>query len=214
MIEAYLSEFLLYLIIYAPFAAIFIWIYYGIVLKRCFGAAHVFFASVLLIYLLGVLCFCGSVTATDVLIIPAELRGSVNFIPFKGAEADEFLLNLILFVPFGAIFPLLFKNADFKKTVLYAFLFSLSIEIGQMFKYRAVDITDLIANTAGAALGFFSALPILKRGGKFINSLQAFSGNARHNISYEPLVLIIFAYALRFFADPLAVKLFLFISGV
>lgn len=214
MIEAYLSEFLLYLIVYAPFAALFIWIYYGVVWKRDFSAPHVFFASVFLIYLLGVLHFCGSVTATDVFVIPAELRGNVNFIPFRDAEADELILNAILFMPLGFAFPILFKDAGFKKTIQYAFLFSLSIEIGQLFKYRAVDITDLIANTGGAALGFFSALPILKRGGKFINSLQAFSGNARHNISCEPLVLIIFAYALRFFADPLAVKLILFISGV
>lgn len=213
MIEAYLSEFLLYLIVYAPFAALFLWIYYYGVLKNGFDVPHVLLAFVFLIYLLGVLCFCGSVTATDILIIPAELRGSVNLIPFKGAEADELLLNIILFVPFGFAFPILFKDSGFKKTVLCAFLFSLLIETGQLFKYRAVDATDLIANTAGAALGFLAAAPVLKRGIKFLNRLRVFEGKPGSGIKFEPLVLIIFAYALRFFADPLAVKLIFFITG-
>ena len=65
------------------------------------------------------------------------------------------ILNLVLFVPLGFFLPLLYKKYHhIKNVVLTGFLFSLSIEIIQMFGWGATDINDLIINTVGACLGY------------------------------------------------------------
>ena len=65
------------------------------------------------------------------------------------------ILNLVLFVPLGFFLPLLYKKYQhIKNVILTGFLFSLSIEIVQMFGWGATDINDLIINTAGACLGY------------------------------------------------------------
>ncbi|MCG4604761.1 VanZ family protein, partial [Faecalibacterium prausnitzii] len=56
---------------------------------------------------------------------------------------------------FGFFLPLLYKKYHHIKTVvLTGFLFSLSVEIVQMFGWGSTDINDLIINTAGACLGY------------------------------------------------------------
>ena len=60
------------------------------------------------------------------------------------------ILNVVLFVPFGFFLPLLYKKYHHIKTVvLTGFLFSLSVEIVQMFGWGSTDINDLITNTVG-----------------------------------------------------------------
>lgn len=190
------------------------WIYYGVILRRGYGALHVCAALLFLIYCSGVLSVCGSVTATDVLIIPAELRGNVNLIPLSGADRDELLLNVLLYVPFGFLLPLIFNDKErFAKIVLYALVFSVSVEAGQLFKFRAVDVNDLIANASGAASGALLALPFLKFAGNFIDKVRLYRGEKQRLLKFEPLVLLVFAYALRFFADPAAVKFIIWLSG-
>lgn len=56
------------------------------------------------------------------------------------------MLNVVLFVPFGFFLPLLYKKYHHIKTVaLTGFLFSLSVEIVQMFDWGSTDINDLIS---------------------------------------------------------------------
>lgn len=65
------------------------------------------------------------------------------------------ILNIVMFLPFGSFLPIYFKH--FRKmqiTVLAGFLMSLSIEIMQLFTFRATDIDDLIMNTIGALAGY------------------------------------------------------------
>ncbi len=64
----------------------------------------------------------------------------------------NFLGNVILFIPFGLIIPLLWKTST-KKTILIGFCSSLFIEICQLFLTRGTDIDDLILNTTGVLLG-------------------------------------------------------------
>lgn len=73
----------------------------------------------------------------------------------------QYVLNIIMTVPFGILLPLLIPKINFKKTVLYTFLFSLSIETTQLlmcliFKANAwfFDIDDLITNTLGGVIGY------------------------------------------------------------
>ena len=64
----------------------------------------------------------------------------------------NFLGNIILFIPFGLIVPLLWKTSTVK-TILIGFCSSLFIEICQLFLTRGTDIDDLMLNTTGVLLG-------------------------------------------------------------
>lgn len=82
-----------------------------------------------------------------------------NIIPFQGVST-EFLLNIIMTVPWG-VFLYLFNSRVRLSTITgYCFLFSFFIESNQFIwdllihLGRLADIDDLITNTAGALIGF------------------------------------------------------------
>lgn len=55
----------------------------------------------------------------------------------------------------GFFLPVLWKRfRSFLWTVLFGLGFSLSIELLQLFTFRATDINDLITNTVGTILGW------------------------------------------------------------
>ena len=114
-----------------------------------------FWGAVLALYLSLVF----SVTGLPSIQHPA-LDFTVNLIPFSDFRDSRFLylsaLNMIMTVPLGVLLPLAFqKYRRFTPTLLAGFFTSLTIEILQLFCFRATDIDDLILNTLGAALGFF-----------------------------------------------------------
>ncbi|WP_300282243.1 VanZ family protein [Peptacetobacter sp.] len=78
-----------------------------------------------------------------------------NIIPFYNNSIESNFLNIIMFIPFGFILPLIWdKFKSFKNIFKTSFLFSLFIEFLQIFNYRATDINDLIMNTLGGIIGF------------------------------------------------------------
>lgn len=84
-------------------------------------------------------------------------RPNISWTPFIGMITGpiDTILNIILFVPLGFFLPLLYKKYHHVKTVaLTGFLFSLAVEIVQMFGWGSSDINDLMTNTAGACIGF------------------------------------------------------------
>lgn len=73
------------------------------------------------------------------------------------------VLNTILFLPIGFMLPLLWKPYNkFYFTFLYGCLFSLFIEVAQMFNYRTTDISDWILNTVGTILGYLIFILVKK----------------------------------------------------
>ncbi len=85
----------------------------------------------------------------------------MNMTPFidvslgRGDFFRQVLLNIIMTMPFGFLFPLTRdKRAKFGATVFFCFLMSLGIELLQPFFDRSSDITDLITNVIGGALGY------------------------------------------------------------
>ena len=85
----------------------------------------------------------------------------MNLVPFidvsmgRGDFFRQVVLNIIMTMPFGFLFPLTKKgDGKFGKTVLSCFLMSLGIELLQPFFNRSSDITDLITNVAGGVLGY------------------------------------------------------------
>lgn len=95
-----------------------------------------------------------------------------NFIPFKSIVSSieaglkpaimSVVGNIILTMPFGFLVTLIRKNKKFLYTFMLVIFFSLSIEFLQLsigfvigYRYRNVDIDDLILNTVGGIIGFW-----------------------------------------------------------
>jgi len=91
---------------------------------------------------------------------------NLNLIPVIGMIEDwkNSILNVLLFIPLGALLPILwnrFRKA--KHALLFGFGTSLSIELLQMLTFRATDVNDLITNTFGAYLGFLCTGRMIKK---------------------------------------------------
>lgn len=76
---------------------------------------------------------------------------------FKGSNKmlEENLLNCLLLVPFGALLPAIFhKRIGWKRSFLYGFLISLTIELCQLvFRRGLFEWDDMIHNAFGCMLG-------------------------------------------------------------
>ena len=67
-----------------------------------------------------------------------------------------FIENIVLFIPFGLLFPLVFKNWMRWFTIPVGAFISAAIEYTQLVTGRGYcQLDDFVTNTAGAAIGFF-----------------------------------------------------------
>lgn len=119
----------------------------------------------------------------------------LNLIPFSTGIHISSILNIIFFVPFGLLLPTLWQRfRKFLPTVFLGFLFSLIIEVGQLFTIRATDVDDLIMNTLGTILGFilFKILSIIFK--KLSSKTIIESTNKKYSLTkYEPYLYITIA---------------------
>lgn len=70
----------------------------------------------------------------------------------------ELILNVIMFVPLGALLAFALRGVSFAVPVMMAAGFSLAIELAQIpMSDRISDPRDLVANTAGALIGVVAA---------------------------------------------------------
>lgn len=107
------------------------------------------------VYLFGVYHYTGAGTLFDAKRYGLELT-SLNFMPFSdpGFDIVGYGLNVVLFVPFGFLMPLIWERLNqYRYAAGLGALFSVWIEASQLFNIRATDIDDVILNTAGAVLG-------------------------------------------------------------
>lgn len=82
---------------------------------------------------------------------------NLNLVPTEifGEELVLSLLNIAMFVPLGFFLPLLWKKyRRFQNTLLFGLGATVTIELAQLFTYRATDINDIITNFLGACLGW------------------------------------------------------------
>lgn len=116
----------------------------------------------LLLFLFAVYIVCvyhvtGSGTLWDIFLYRLQAETFyLNPIPFStGIDMIGYILNIILFIPFGFLIPLIWKKMrSLHLTAFAGFSFSTLIEIGQLLNNRRTDIDDLIMNTSGAIIGF------------------------------------------------------------
>lgn len=81
---------------------------------------------------------------------------TLNLLPLAGLAADAVnaVLNVLLFVPFGLLAPLLWRRfGSLRRLALLALAFSGAIEFLQLFTFRTSDVNDLLMNTLGAVVG-------------------------------------------------------------
>ena len=130
-------------------------------LRMCYGLSWRRTAGYLLfsVYLAAVDSVVGLPSITYI-----RFSLNLNLEPFAYMFSDYVtnLLNVILFTPLGLLLPLFCQT--FRKlwrTAVFGLLFSLSIELLQIFTLRATDINDLITNTAGTLLGWCAAGVVL-----------------------------------------------------
>lgn len=89
-----------------------------------------------------------------------------NFIPFYGFgdNLEHYIQCFLIFLPFGLLLPTLWKQFQpAKETIISGILFSLLIEISQIYclaTTATTDITDVIMNTLGTLAGYFIFLQV------------------------------------------------------
>ncbi|WP_068618436.1 VanZ family protein [Paenibacillus tuaregi] len=94
---------------------------------------------------------------------------SINWIPVLTIDIKSFVLNIILFIPFGVLAPLAAgRLGSWRGMVKASLLLSLSIEVIQFIvgqalgSYRSTDINDLLANTLGGGAGYMVLFLVVK----------------------------------------------------
>lgn len=97
--------------------------------------------------------------------------GPLNFVPLVHVDVRQFLMNVALFVPMGVFLPLLYRRcAGLWPVTRAGCLISCGIEALQFVIYmvfftgRTTDVDDVIANTAGAAVGYLVYRLLLRSG--------------------------------------------------
>lgn len=111
---------------------------------------------IFILYLFMVMTVVGMGTIWDISAYGLDISwAQINLIPFGSEGVTNYILNVVLFMPLGFLLPLIWiQYRTLSHTALAGFLFSLSIEIGQLFNHRVTDIDDLLMNTLGALIGF------------------------------------------------------------
>lgn len=140
----FLSQFL-------PFLAVYVYLNRKISWRR--SALPILFSF----YIIAVYHVTGVGTLYDLLRFhPGFLLGRVNLIPFsRDINWTGYLLNIVMFIPFGAFAAILCcKRSDFLKVLFSSLGLSLLIELSQLLCLRGTDVDDLIMNTTGGILGW------------------------------------------------------------
>ena len=131
------------------------------------GKDKLFVNTIMYIYLSFVLYFTLMPIITSLPFIFNHPYSPMNLVPFidvtsgRGDFIRQVLLNVIMTIPFGLLFPLTNnKNSNFLKTIIYTILLSLSIELLQPLinGFRSSDITDIITNVMGGIIGYIGYL--------------------------------------------------------
>lgn len=148
-----------YLIDFAALFLLYVFVFFR--RWRTRGGAALLVNTAMYVYLSFVLFFTMMPVLTSVPFMLDHPYKPMNLVPFidvslrRGDFFRQVGLNVIMTMPFGFLFPLTRnKRTPFGVTLLACFLMSLGIELLQPFFDRSSDITDLITNVIGGALGY------------------------------------------------------------
>lgn len=159
--------------------------------------AHIIAVNIFCLVLMAILSVTG---IPDVYSLRADFN--VNMIPVFGrASHAQYVPNILLFVPLGFFLPVLWEKYEkWSLTLLTGLLFSLAIELSQIFTYRATDIDDLIMNTLGTVAGYLIFLLIKKIFPKI--SRLSVKKDAKSWVG-ESYLIFILTWAVMFLVQPI-----------
>ncbi|AXY08054.1 VanZ family protein [Bacillus thuringiensis LM1212] len=159
---------------------------------------HFLWVYVFLFYLSLVYKVTQIATVWDISRYETWIRvNQINLTLFDTAGSTTYLLNIVLFMPFGFLLPTIWPQfRKMKNTVCAGFFFSLAIELNQLLNNRITDIDDLFTNTFGAIIGYvlykvlYTALfkLILKREEKKLDT------NSSLVIKYEAIFCLVCSF--------------------
>lgn len=150
-----------YLIDFAALALLYAFVFFRKWRRK--GNGMLLVNTLMYVYLSFVLYFTLMPVITSIPSVLNHPYTPMNLVPFvdvlegRGDFLRQVILNVMMTVPFGFLFPLTQKgNGKFLRTVFFCFLMSFGIEILQPLinDYRSSDITDLITNVAGGMAGY------------------------------------------------------------
>ncbi|MEG1858988.1 MAG: VanZ family protein [Christensenellaceae bacterium] len=156
-----------------------------------------------------------SVTGAAVLFAPGisfDINLSeVSLIPFQWGEPRGILLNLLMFIPYGFLLPLLSKRlGSISKVLLSGFLFSLAIELSQLLNHRATDIDDLLMNTAGAVVGYLLYAWCSKKGTSvYVKKWRLPEEKMKEHSFFQKEItyFVVFVFLINFLVKPFVIQL-------
>lgn len=135
-------------------------------------------------------------------VLYVRIDANINLIPFTDIFSNfiQYVENILLFMPVGFLLPVLWTKFErLSLTVIAGALFSLFIEVSQLFCYRATDIDDLIMNTLGALLGFYIYIAIKAL---FPGIKTIFKGNQIIFSKFETEIYFVIAWLAMFLIQP------------
>ncbi len=96
--------------------------------------------------------------------LPANIKESVQLIPFRDGIRKTDLLNLLMTIPLGIGTPFIASICNIKQSALLGLFAGITIEILQYFEtfltggysHRIIDSNDVIFNFLGCLLGFLA----------------------------------------------------------
>lgn len=166
--------------------------------KNNISIRHFLWVYVFLFYLSLVYKVTQIATVWDISRYETWIRvNQINLTLFDTAGSTTYLLNIVLFMPFGFLLPTIWPQfRKMKNTVCAGFFFSLAIELNQLLNNRITDIDDLFTNTLGAIIGYvlykvlYTALfkLILKREEKKLDT------NSSLVIKYEAIFCLVCSF--------------------
>jgi len=127
------------------------------------GKDVLFVNTLMYIYLSFVLYFTLMPVITSIPFVLNHPYKPMNLVPFidvslgRGDFLRQIVLNIIMTIPFGFLFPLTQnRNEKLSRTLFFCFLMSLGIELLQplISSSRSSDVTDIITNVIGGMLGY------------------------------------------------------------
>lgn len=136
----------------------------------------------------------------------------INLVPFwmwNSFTTYGLVMNVLLFLPVGAMLPVLYPNArKFIYVTVTGAVLSLLIEVSQLFNLRATDIDDLMMNTLGAALGYC----VYKL---FLSKIRFFGYNGKKGRLFGCAILnvLIIFFMYFFLARPLRGQIYQLVYG-
>ena len=139
------------------------------------SAGRALFAGLFISYITGLLCLVFALDAISGMwnrvifhaengmrLLTADGSRLAKLMPsFLSRLSGEQIGNILLFLPFGLLYPLSRKRAWWLETVMIGFALSLTIELVQPLVGRVADMSDLSMNTLGTAISATVVHPLL-----------------------------------------------------